>query len=49
MRRDTRTYVRRQANWFKPATPNLLVRLSSATLDGIQGQIERWMAVSHRI
>ena len=43
MRRLTRTYVRRQANWFKPHDPQIRwFRVSPSTVDEMEAEVSGW-------
>jgi tRNA dimethylallyltransferase len=45
MRRLTRTYVRRQANWFKPHDPQIRwFRVSSGTVDEMEAVVTAWIS-----
>jgi tRNA dimethylallyltransferase len=45
MRRLTRTYVRRQANWFKPHDPQIRwFRVSPSTVDEMEAVVTGWIS-----
>ena len=45
MRRLTRTYVRRQANWFKPHDPQIRwFRVSPSTVDEMEAVVSGWIS-----
>jgi len=45
MRRLTRTYVRRQANWFKPHDPQICwFRVSPSTVDEMEAVVTGWIS-----
>ncbi|MGB6422175.1 MAG: tRNA (adenosine(37)-N6)-dimethylallyltransferase MiaA, partial [Anaerolineales bacterium] len=45
MRRLTRTYVRRQANWFKPHDPQIRwFPVSPSTVDEMEAVVTGWIS-----